>query len=86
VTSDLWESEADDDYLGTTFHYVDAEWLLVSRTLCLKHVQVNKTAENLKELLDSSLADWKANNKVFIFIFFEKIFFCFSRIVFILDM
>ena len=66
VTSDLWESEADDDYLGTTFHYVDSEWLLISRTLCLKHVQVKKTAENLKELLDSSLAEWKVTNKVFI--------------------
>jgi len=86
VTSDLWESEADDDYLGTTFHYVDAEWLLVSRTLCLKHVQVKKTAENLKELLDSSLADWKVTNKVFIFIFPKKIISFHVFIVFLLDM
>ena len=64
MTADLWESDANDDYLGTTFHYVNEDWLLISRTLCLKHVLVQKTAENLKELLDLSLADWKVTKKV----------------------
>ena len=58
ITTDLWQAANQDSYLGVTVHYINRNGNLESKVLCLRHLQINHTAENIYNSLKSILEEW----------------------------
>lgn len=59
ATTDLWSSRTSDPFLAYTVHYIDAEWQLQSHCLKVLYVPQDHTSDNIQEVLDRTLQDWK---------------------------
>jgi hypothetical protein len=63
-TIDFWTSLATESYLGVTVHYIDANWVLHSRMLESRTVDVRHNADNVAQLLREFQLHWKLRDKV----------------------
>lgn len=64
ITSDNWQSNSLNDYLGVTCHYIDKAFRMRSKVLCLSYMTEAKTADYLFKCLKSILIEFKIENKV----------------------
>ena len=59
ITTDLWTSIAKHSYIGITIHYVTNQFDLKNHLLATKEFSDAHTAENLAEILQRLLSEWK---------------------------
>ncbi len=50
-------------YMSLTEHSIDKHWALQTKCLQGSHVQENRTAENLKEALQTAIQEWQIHKK-----------------------
>ncbi|XP_063227428.1 zinc finger BED domain-containing protein 4-like [Bacillus rossius redtenbacheri] len=65
LTTDLWTSVSNDDYLSLTVHYLDQNFIW--HHLCVEVVpfpEVSHTADNICSFITEVLADWQLSEKV----------------------
>lgn len=63
VTTDGWTSRQCFGYMSLTIHYVTKAFKLVTRTLAIKNITGNHTAEALKTKILELLNEWGLTNK-----------------------
>ena len=59
ITTDLWTSRSKHAYIGITIHYVTNQFVLKNHLLATKEFSDSHTAENLAEILQRILSEWK---------------------------
>ena len=59
ITTDLWTSRSKHAYIGITIHYVTSQFDLRNHLLATKEFSDSHTAENLTEILQRILSEWK---------------------------
>lgn len=64
VTTDSLTSISNTAYLGVTFHYIDHNFFLISKTLCLNYLEEDHYSDYLFEQLMSVLKEWNLAEKV----------------------
>ena len=64
ITADGWTSVVTQSYVTLTGHFINSEWKLVNLGLQTRHTPESHTAENLKELFESSFSEWNLHNKM----------------------
>ena len=62
---DLWSSNASDNFLCSTFHYIAKDWLMRENNISMQEVVGKKSAMRLKQVIDEILVDWKVSEKIF---------------------
>ena len=64
ITTDLWQAANQNFYLRITVHYIDANSVLESKVLSLRHIEVNHSADNLYNAIKGILEEWLLLDKV----------------------
>ena len=59
ITTDLWTSRSKHAYIGITIHYLTNQFILRNHLLATKEFSDSHTAENLAEILQRLLSEWK---------------------------
>ena len=67
LTLDMWNSPANQDFLGITGHFVDSNWKLQSLLLDFVHIKTRHTGENLANALIDSMSSLQLSSKVAFF-------------------
>ena len=49
LTSDIWSSNAKEDYISVVAHFVSADWELQKKVIGLRLIEVKHTGENIAE-------------------------------------
>jgi hypothetical protein len=65
LTSDIWSSNAKEDYLSVVVHYVSADWELEKRVIGLRLIDCSHNGVNIAERVDSVVTEYGLNDKVF---------------------
>ncbi|XP_063955358.1 E3 SUMO-protein ligase ZBED1-like [Lytechinus pictus] len=58
ATTDLWSSTTMAPYMSCTIHFISKEWKLISRCLATSFFPENHTADNIKDALKETFAEW----------------------------
>jgi hypothetical protein len=66
LTSDIWSSNAKEDYLSVVVHYVSADWELEKRVIGLRLIDCSHNGVNIAERVDSVVTDFGLNDKIFL--------------------
>lgn len=69
ITTDMWTSTSNDDYLSITAHFIDADFK--SHHLCLEVVpfpEVSHTGQNLRVFICETLKSWDIADKIFLIV------------------
>lgn len=65
LTTDMWSSSMNDDYLGVTAHFIDEDFTL--NHVCLEVIpfpEVSHSATNIKDFLMKTLEEWDLSEKI----------------------
>ena len=65
LTSDIWSSNAKEDYLSVVAHYINYDWQLEKRVLGIRLIDCSHNGQNIADLVASVLADYGLTRKVF---------------------
>jgi hypothetical protein len=65
LTSDLWTSNKKLGYLCLTAHYIDANFILIKKTIAFKDVKYPHTGLAIEEVITKCLIEWGIKEKVF---------------------
>ena len=63
ITTDLWTSRSKHAYIGINIHYVTNQFDLRNHLLATKEFSNSHIAENLTEILQRILSEWKLSTK-----------------------
>lgn len=58
LTFDCWTSNAQQPYIGITAHTINSDWALQTYRMAGTILDVDHTATNLKDIIESTLKDW----------------------------
>ncbi|XP_050065796.1 zinc finger BED domain-containing protein 6-like [Aphis gossypii] len=58
LTFDCWTSNAQQPYIGITAHTINSGWVLQTYCIACTILDVDHTATNLKDIIESTLKDW----------------------------
>jgi len=58
LTLDCWTSNAQQPYIGITAHTINDDWHLQTHCIACTILDVDHTAANLKDIIESTLQDW----------------------------
>ncbi|XP_063215715.1 zinc finger BED domain-containing protein 4-like [Bacillus rossius redtenbacheri] len=65
LTTDMWTSTANDDYLGLTVHFVDSNFVLQHLNIgVIPFPELSHTGNNLCNFITETLEEWKLQSKV----------------------
>lgn len=64
MTCDCWQSNATESFLGMTSHYINSDFELKNKVLCLRYLEDPKTSIYLKQKIEAILNEWNVLNKV----------------------
>ncbi|CAF1062995.1 unnamed protein product [Brachionus calyciflorus] len=64
LTCDVWTSNSNMAYLGVTVHFINDNFMLTSRLLCLKFLEENHTSYYLYIKLKEIIDEWKLTKKI----------------------
>jgi hypothetical protein len=64
LTSDIWSSNAKEDYFSMIAHYVNVDWQLEKRIIDLRLIDLSHNAENIAERITSVLAHFGLTDKI----------------------
>ena len=65
LTSDIWSSNAKENYLSVVAHYINSDWQLEKRVLGLRLIDCSHNGQNIVDHVASVLADYGLTEKVF---------------------
>ena len=66
LTSDIWSGRAREDYLSVVAHYVNDDWVMKKRIICLKLIDVVHTGENIVNCITKVVEDFGLTDKIFL--------------------
>jgi hypothetical protein len=64
LTMDLWTARNRSGYLGVTCSFIDNSFQLCETTLAIQYLPYPHTANNIVELLNQIIHDWKLDGKI----------------------
>ncbi|CAO2034924.1 unnamed protein product [Urochloa humidicola] len=67
LTSDIWTSSQNLQYMAVTAHYIDAEFKIKKKIIRFKKLEYPHTGYAIKEEIVSCWTDWEIKDKVFTF-------------------
>lgn len=65
LTSDVWSSRQKMGYMSLTAHFIDQEWCLNKRIICLKMIEYPHTGDSLAGHIFDELLSWRIHKKIF---------------------
>ena len=65
LTSDIWSSNAKEDYISVVAHFVSADWELQKKVIGLRLIEVKHTGENIAERVACVVEEFGLIDKVF---------------------
>ena len=65
LTSDIWSSQNNSDYLCVTAHYIDNNWTLQKRILSFIELEYQHTACNIAGCIMRTINEYKIENLYF---------------------
>jgi hypothetical protein len=66
LTSDIWSSNAKEDYISVVAHYVGADWELHKKVIGFRLIEASHTGENIAEKIASVVEEFGLIDKVFV--------------------
>jgi len=64
ITSDIWSSNAKEDYLSVVAHFVNSDWLLEKRMLGMRLIDVSHNGDNIAERVHAVLEEYGLTEEV----------------------
>ena len=61
---DCWRSNANESFLGMTSNYINYDFELRNKMLCLRYLKDPKTSIYLKQKIEVILNEWNVLNKL----------------------
>ena len=65
LTTDLWSSRTNQGYIGVTATWIDSNFVLKETLLTIQLLPSPHTAENIKDLLNRVITEWRLTGRVF---------------------
>jgi hypothetical protein len=65
LTSDIWSSNAKEDYISVVAHYVSADWELQKKVIGLRLIDVKHTGDNIAEKVGCVIREFGLLDKIF---------------------
>ena len=65
LTSDIWSSQNNSDYLCVTAHYIDNNWILQKRILSFIKLEYQHTTSNIAGYIMRTINEYKIENFIF---------------------
>ena len=65
LTSDIWSSNAKEDFITVVAHYVSANWELQKKVIAFRLIEVKPTGENIAERIACVIEEYGLIDKVF---------------------
>jgi hypothetical protein len=66
LTSDIWSSDAKEDYISVVAHYVSADWEMQKKVIGLRLIEVSRSGENIAERVATVVEEYGLIDKVFV--------------------
>ena len=66
LTSDIWSSNAKEDYLSVVIHFVSADWEIEKRVIGLRLIDVSHSGVNITDRVESVVTEFGLKDKVFL--------------------
>lgn len=63
LTTDCWTSTANDSYISLSAHYITSSLKMITTTLATEHFADRHTGENIKNKIESVMANWDIEDK-----------------------
>ncbi|XP_022910339.2 E3 SUMO-protein ligase ZBED1-like [Onthophagus taurus] len=63
ITTDCWTSRATESYISLTCHYINQNWVQVSRNITTESMEDRHTALNLQNKINNIINEWEINDK-----------------------
>lgn len=65
LTSDIWSSNAKEDYLSVVAYFVSADWELEKRVIAVRLIDCSRSSVNIAECIEQVVSEFGLQDKIF---------------------